>query len=179
MCRVLCKYLINPIQRHQLQFCTVVYELMWNIFKSMQYAHAHGHPPLLQCNHPQFIYSIPSNSWCHKHITEMFPVDHVISYFLMFFFPSSQYINSITNMISPLSYPPVSTYTMIKNILISWYSWNTSIASLRHMEIKIQCMYTQKHKHRHTIFIRIEAQAFISYKWLLTRHLYEPFPHFI
>ena len=30
-----------------------------------------------------------------------------------------------------------------------------------------------------TIFIRIEARAFISYKQLLTRHLYDPFPHFI
>ena len=31
----------------------------------------------------------------------------------------------------------------------------------------------------YTVFIRIEAWAFISYKRLLTRHLYEPIPHFI
>ena len=30
-----------------------------------------------------------------------------------------------------------------------------------------------------TVFIRIEAWAFISYKRLLSRRLYEPFPHFI
>ena len=30
----------------------------------------------------------------------------------------------------------------------------------------------------HTIFIQIEARAFISYKWLLTSHLYEPLLHF-
>ena len=30
-----------------------------------------------------------------------------------------------------------------------------------------------------TVFIRIEARAFISYKRLSTRHLYEPFLHFI
>ena len=30
-----------------------------------------------------------------------------------------------------------------------------------------------------TVFIRIEARALISYKRLLTRHLYEPYPHFI
>ena len=29
-----------------------------------------------------------------------------------------------------------------------------------------------------TVFIRIEARAFISYKWLLTRLLYEPPLHF-
>ena len=32
---------------------------------------------------------------------------------------------------------------------------------------------------QHTVFIHIKAQVFISYKQLLTRHLYEPFPHFI
>ena len=51
MCRVLSKYLINPNQPSQLQFCTVVYRLTWNIFKNMQYARAHGHPPLTwSCN---------------------------------------------------------------------------------------------------------------------------------
>ena len=30
-----------------------------------------------------------------------------------------------------------------------------------------------------TVFICIEAQAFISYKRLVTRHLYVPFLHFI
>ena len=30
-----------------------------------------------------------------------------------------------------------------------------------------------------TVFIHMEAQAFISYKRFLTRHLYEPFLHFI
>ena len=31
----------------------------------------------------------------------------------------------------------------------------------------------------HDLFIGIEAQELISYKRFLTRHLYEPFPHFI
>ena len=35
-------------------------------------------------------------------------------------------------------------------------------------------IYTYLYTYVHTVFIRIEARAFISYKWLLTRHLYEP-----
>ena len=39
-------------------------------------------------------------------------------------------------------------------------------------------MRAHTHIHTHTVFIRIEIQAFISYKWLLTRCLYEPLLHF-
>ena len=42
-CRVLSKYLINPIQPCQCSFCTVAYGLM---LKNMQHARARGHPPL-------------------------------------------------------------------------------------------------------------------------------------
>ena len=38
------------------------------------------------------------------------------------------------------------------------------------------CIYTIIYVH--TVFIRIEAWAFISYKRFLTRHLYEPFLYF-
>ena len=39
-------------------------------------------------------------------------------------------------------------------------------------------MYMQVNVKIHTVFIRIEAQAFISYKQFLTQRLYEPFLYF-
>ena len=41
------------------------------------------------------------------------------------------------------------------------------------------CMVELGDIKRITVFIRIEARAFISYKRLLTRRLYKLFPHFI
>ena len=48
---------------------------------------------------------------------------------------------------------------------------------LRDILLKLQMKYELSHTYINTVLIQIEARVFISYKWLLTRCLYEPLLH--
>ena len=80
---------------------------------------------------------------------------------------------------------PRDTFTCCDKMLGIWLegdenaSWQQLIATI--ISFKRVRAFHKKGvctSYVHTIFIQIEAQAFISYKWLLTRRLYGPLLHF-